>query len=43
MIGTLVQYLTAVSLDQVNHDRNRWFSTLLKVFHHHFPDGGMLQ
>jgi hypothetical protein len=26
----LVQYLTAVSLDQVNHDRNPWFSTLLQ-------------
>jgi hypothetical protein len=26
----MVQYLTAASLDQGNHDRNPWFSTLLQ-------------
>jgi hypothetical protein len=26
----LVQYLTAASLDQENHDRNPWFWTLLQ-------------
>ena len=30
MIKLLVQYLTAVSLDQRNHDINPWFSTLLQ-------------
>ena len=30
MIETLVQYLTAATLDHGNHDVNPWFSTLLQ-------------
>jgi hypothetical protein len=30
MIETLVQYLTAASLDQEYHDENPWFSNLLQ-------------
>jgi hypothetical protein len=26
----MVQYLTVATLDQGNHDRNHWFSTLLQ-------------